>query len=127
MPRRVQQVIFIVHGAVTLAAAIVLSVFPAAIPATVGIAIDSREYLLSYFLAAAELGIGLLSLSASRLRDPTALRLVAVSFAVFHAATALLEVAYVLAEGVSGVLIANIVVRVIAALAFLVLARGQRA
>lgn len=126
MPRPAVAIAFLVHGVVTLAAAVVLAVFPAAIPATVGIAIGPSEYLLPYFLAAAELGIGLLSLGASRLRDLAALRLVAVTFAVFHAATALLEVVYVLTEGVSGVLIANIVIRVIAALVFLLVARRQR-
>lgn len=127
MPHRVERIIFIVHGVVTLAAAIVLAVFPAAIPSTVGLSIGSGAYLLSYFLAAAELGIGVLSLGAAHLSDPTAIRLIAVSFAAFHAATAILETVYIVIEGASAVLIANIVVRVIAAVAFLLVVRGRRA
>ena len=52
-----------------------LAVVPAAIPATVGIDLDPEAYLLSYFLAAAELAIALLSLGATRLTDPAAVGL----------------------------------------------------
>lgn len=123
---RTERVIFIVHGVITLAAAMVLAVFPAAIPGTVGIAITPQEYLLPYFLAAAELGIGLLSLGASRLRDPGAIRLIALSFAAFHGATAVLEVVHLGLAGVSVVLIANIVVRIVAAGLFWWIARSRR-
>jgi hypothetical protein len=123
MNRRVERGIFIVHGVVTFAAAVVLVVVPAAIPSTVGISMDADEYLLSYFLAAAELCIAVLSLAAARLRDASAVRLIALSFATFHGATAILEVVFVLAEGASAVLLANIMVRVIAAVAFLLVAR----
>lgn len=126
MTRSVERAIFVVHGVVTLAAAVVLAVLPAAIPATVGITIGSGEYLLSYFLAAAEFGIGVLSLGAARLSDATAIRLIAVCFAAFHSATAALEVVYTVMEGVSAVLIANIAIRVIATVAFLLVARGRR-
>lgn len=50
---------------VTLAALVMLVVLPAAIPSTVGITIGSDEYLLSYFLTAAELGIGVLAIGAA--------------------------------------------------------------
>jgi hypothetical protein len=125
MSRRIERGVFLVHGVVTLAAAVVLAVFPKAIPATVGISIRTNEYLLSYLLAAAELCIGALSLAAVRLRDPRAVRLIALSFAVFHGATAIFEVVYTLAEGASTVLLANIVVRIIAAIIFLLVARTQ--
>ena len=127
MSPRVERVIFVVHGVITLAAAIVLAVLPAAIPRTVGITLARDEYLLPYFLAAAELGIGLLSLGAARLRDPDAIRLIALSFAAFHGATALLEIVHLSLAGMSTVLIANIVVRVIAAGVFAWIARGRRA
>jgi hypothetical protein len=125
MNRRLERGIFIVHGVVTLAAAVVLVAVPAVIPSTVGIAVEADEYLLSYFLAAAELCIGMLSLAAVRLQNAGAVRLIALSFAVFHGATAVLEVVYMLAEGWSAVLLANIVVRVIAAVVFLYVARRQ--
>lgn len=126
IPRRVTRVILVLHGIVTLAAAAVLAVFPAAIPATVGIDLAPDAYLLSYFLAAAELGIGVLSITAARLDDPSAIRLIGVSFAIFHFATAVLEIVYLASEGVSGVLIANIVIRLIATAVFLLIGFSKR-
>jgi hypothetical protein len=125
MNRRLQRGLFITHGVVTLAAAVVLVVVPAVIPSAVGISMDADEYLLSYFLAAAEICIAVLSLAAVRLRHAGAVRLIALSFATFHGATAILEVVYTLAEGGSAVLLANIVVRVIAAGAFLLVAQRR--
>jgi hypothetical protein len=127
MSRRVQRLILVLHGVITCAAAIVLAVFPAAIPATVGVPLEPREYLLSYFLAAAELGIGLLSVGAARLDDQRAVQMIGATFAAFHGATAVLEVIYLAMEGGSAVLFANVVVRVIAAATFLLLARSRRA
>ena len=127
MVRRAVRGVFVVHGIVTLAAAVVLAVLPAAIPATVGIVIESDTYLLSYFLAAAELGIGALSLAAVRLNDAEAVRLIALCFALFHGTTAILEIVYVLTEGVSVVLVANIVIRVIVTAVFLLIARSRTA
>lgn len=126
MRRRIEQGIFVVHGVVTIAAGVVLAVLPAAIPATVGISISPAEYLLPYFLAAAELGIGVLSFGVARSRDQSAVRLIALCFAVFHGATAVLEGVYILMQGVSVVLVGNIVVRVVAAVAFLLIARARR-
>jgi hypothetical protein len=109
------RVLFLVHGVVTLAAAVVLAVLPAAIPGTVGIAIDADGFLLSYFLAAAELAMALLSFGAAWLTDIPALRLIVVVFIVFHLATAGLEIAYLSFTSASPVLLANIAVRIIAA------------
>ncbi len=125
MSRRVQQVIFIVHGAVTVAAGIVLVALPSAIPATIGILLEPQDYLLCYLLAAAELAIGMLSLGAARLDDPRAVELIAAAFAAFHGATAVLEVVYLVAERGDTVLLANIVVRLLAAAVFLVVARAS--
>jgi hypothetical protein len=125
-PSRVVRAILIVHGIVTIAAALVLAVFPAAIPSTVGIAMEPDAYLLSYFLAAAEFGIGVLSIGAARLEDASAIRLIAVGFAVFHGATAILEVVHLVTNGVSGVLVANLVLRIVACAAFLLIALRSR-
>jgi len=50
-----------IHGSITLAASMVLIITPTAIPKSVSIDITSNEYLLCYFLGAAELGIAFLS------------------------------------------------------------------
>ena len=126
MPRRVTRVIFVLHGIVTLAAAAVLAIFPTAIPATVGVALAPRQYLLLYFLAAAELAIGVLSIAAARLSDPGAIRLLGVGFAIFHFSTAALEAVYLAREGLNGVLIANIVIRLIVGVVFLLVSRSGR-
>jgi hypothetical protein len=114
------RVLFIAHGVVTLAAAVVLAVLPAAIPATVGIAIDPEAFLLSYFLAAAELAIALLSFGAARLTDVPALRLIVTVFIVFHLSTAVLEVVFASFTAVSPVLLANIAIRIAAAALFFI-------
>jgi hypothetical protein len=62
-PAGLLRLLFIVHGVVTLAAAMVLAALPAVIPATVDIPISPQGFLLSYFLAAAELAIAVLSRS----------------------------------------------------------------
>jgi hypothetical protein len=112
------RIVLIVHALVTLAAAVVLAVLPAAIPATVGIELEPEAYLLSYFLAAAELAIAMLSLGATRLTDPAAVGLIVAVIVAFHLSTAVLEVVYLLFAPVTGVLIANIAVRVVAATIF---------
>lgn len=126
IPHRIERVIFLLHGVITIAAAVVLVVFPALIPASVGIAIEPAQDLLLYFLAAAELGIGMLSIGAARLADAAAIRLIAASFAVFHGATAVLEVVYLAGNGTSPMLIANVAVRVVVTAVFLLIAWPHR-
>lgn len=115
---RLEKALFLIHGVATLAAGIVLALFPGAIPATVGIVMEPGDFLLSYFLAAAELGIAVLSLGAARLDDAAAIRLIAAAFVTFHGATAVFEVVYLFASGFSLVLLVNIVVRIGASAAF---------
>lgn len=102
--------VFVVHAVVVFAASIVLVVAPSVIPATVGIVLEPKAYLLSYFLAAAELGLAFLSFGARDLTDPRAVRLVVRSFVVFHGATALLEV-YAQRNHFEPVLVVNVLVR----------------
>lgn len=125
--RAAERWIFLIHGVVTVAAGVVLALLPATIPQTVGIETEPSGYLLAYLLAAAQLGIGALSIGAARLSDPAAIRLIAASFAVFHGVTAVLEVVYLAMQGVSAVLVANAVVRLIACAAFVLVALSRRA
>jgi hypothetical protein len=124
-PSRGFRIILIVHGVVTLAAAVVLVAFPAAIPATVGIDIGVEVFLLSYFLAAAELAVGILSIGAVRLTDTAAIRLIALVFVVFHLTTAALEITYLVLTGPQPVLAGNVVVRLLAGALFWFLARAR--
>ena len=121
---RFRRGLFLLHGLVTVAAAVVLIVFPAAIPATVGIVLDPHDYLLSYFLAAAELAIGVLSIRAIGLTDATSVSLIANVFVIFHLATAALEIVYLARTSSSVVLVVNIVIRVIAAALFFIVGKS---
>ncbi len=103
--------VFIVHGVVTLAAAVVLVVAPRAIPSAVNIPVDRAAFLLCYLLAATELAIALMSFGAVHLRDPAAVRLIVLVFIAFHLATGLLEILYLTYSPASAALIANVVVR----------------
>src|SRR5690606_41439263 len=84
--------------------------------------LDREALSHAYLLAGAELGIGVLSLGAARLRDPGAIRLIAGSFAAFHGATAPLEAVQLAVTGFDGALLANLAVRALAAVVFDVLA-----
>jgi hypothetical protein len=105
--------LLIIHGVVTLAAAIVLALSPGLIPSMVGIRLAPNADLLAYLLAGAEFGIAFLSFGGSRLADPQALRLMAGGCIVFHGTSALLE-AYVAWQQVGNPwLVANIVARIV--------------
>lgn len=113
------RILFIAHGVVTAAAGIVLAVAPGLIPSTVGITLSPEQYLLPYLLAGAEIALAFLSFAAVRLRDPAAITVIAVTFAVLHLATAALEL---LAPLSSPVLWANVAFRVVVAALFVVVA-----
>ncbi len=104
--------LLIFHGVVTLAAAIVLTVAPDAIPGVVGIHLGLNAHLVAYLLAGAELGFAVLSFGASRLVDPQALRLVAWSCIAFHASSGVLEL-YAYAQGTNVLVLGNVAARVI--------------
>jgi hypothetical protein len=104
--------LLVVHGCITLAAAIVLAVAPGLIPGLVGIQLEPSAYVLAYLLAGAEFGLAVLSFGGSRLSDVRALRLIAWSCIAFHGSSGVLEVvAY--AQGASAAILANVVARVI--------------
>ena len=122
----VLRVVLLVHGVITLAGATVMIVFPAAIPAAVGIDVDRPDYLIVYLVAAAELAAAVLSFGAARLSDPAALRLVVVTFVVLHGASGILDVVYMGITHVSAVMVANTFARAAAVAAFLVALRLAR-
>jgi hypothetical protein len=104
--------LLVVHGCITLAAAIVLAVAPGLIPGLVGIDLEPNAYVLVYLLAGAEFGLAVLSLGGSRLSDVRALRLIAWSCIAFHGSSGVLEVvAY--ARGASAAILANVVARAV--------------
>ena len=121
-----RRIVFIAHGVITLAAAVVLVVAPGLIPSTVGIVLPPSGELLAYLLAACEFGIAVISLMAARLTDGLAIHVIAVGFAALHLATGILEVV-ALAGGAAPFLWGNVVVRVVATAVFGVIAFRQPA
>ena len=105
--------LLIIHGVITLAAAIVLAVSPGLIPRMAGVRLAPDADLLAYLLAGAEFGIAFLSFSGSRLADPQALRLIAGGCIVFHATSALLEAYAAWRQMGNHLLVANIVARLV--------------
>lgn len=120
------RVVFVVHGLITLAGAVVLTVFPTAIPSAVGITVARPEYLLVHLVAAAELATAVLSFGAARLTDPTALRLIVMTFVVLHGASGLLDLVYMAVTEVNGTMIANTVARFTVVVVFLIAGRSSR-
>jgi len=114
------RILFLAHGVVTLAAAVVLVVAPNLIPSTVGLALTPGQFLLPFLLAGAELAIAFLSFAATRLTDARAVSVIALGFAVMHLATAVLEL---FAPLNSPVLYANVALRVVVAVLFVLAAR----
>lgn len=104
--------LFVVHGVITFAAGVVLVVEPGLIPSTVGVVLPPAANLIAYLLGGAELAIAVLSIGAARLKDVQALRLVVVTFTVFHLSTAAFEL-YAMVDGLSAKIIANVVVRIV--------------
>ena len=112
MDHRGLRALLVVHGFITLAAAIVLAVAPGLIPGVVGIDLDRSAYVLVYLLAGAEFGLAVLSFGGSRLSDIRALRLIAWSCIAFHGSSGVLEVvAY--AQGANAAILGNAAARAI--------------
>src|ERR1700754_2217456 len=111
--------VFVVHGLITLAGAVVLMVFPTAIPSVVGIDVQRPEYLLVYLVGAAEFAVAVLSFGAARLTDPAALGLVVTTFVALHGVSGILDVVYMGMTEVNGTIIANTVARFVVVAVFL--------
>lgn len=120
------RVVLVIHGLITLAGAVVLTVFPTAIPSAVGIAIGRQEYLLVYLVAAAELAVAVLSFGATRLTDRSALGLVVATLVVLHGASGVLDLLYMAVTEVNAMLVGNTVARFTVVAVFLLVWRGTR-
>jgi hypothetical protein len=105
------RIVFLVHGLITLAGAVVLTASPTAIPSAAGLTVERPEYLLVYLVGAAELAVAVLSFGATRLTDPAALWLIVLTFVVLHGFSGILDIVYMAVTDVNGVMIANTVAR----------------
>jgi hypothetical protein len=103
--------VFLVHGLITLAGAVVLIAFPTAIPSMVGIAITRPDYLLVYLVGAAELAVAVLSFGAVRITDAAALGLIVTTLAVLHATSGVLDIVYMALTQPNATMVSNTVLR----------------
>ena len=117
--------LLLVHGLLTLAAALVLVVAPAFIPALIGIELTTDAYLVVYLLAAAQLAIAVLSLGGSRLADATGLRLIANTCVVLHAASAALIIYATHGQPVNRIVVLNVIARCVIIVLFIALSRPR--
>jgi hypothetical protein len=108
---RTLRAVLVVHGLITLAGAVVLIVFPTAIPSMVGITLDRQDYLLVYLVGAAELAVAVLSFGAARLTDRAALRLIVTTLVVLHLTSGILDLVYMGLTEANATMIANTVLR----------------
>ena len=115
--------LLVVHGFVTMAAGIVLTVAPALIPSAVGIHLEPSANVLAYLLAGAEFGLAVLSFGASRLTDSRALQLIVSSLIAFHGSSGVLEV-YAYAQGASLAILGNVAARAVIVGLFAYLSRN---
>jgi len=123
---RTLRAVFVMHGLITLAGAVVLTVFPTAIPSAVGITLERADYLLVYLVAAAELAVAVLSFGAAGLTDRRALGLIVTTLVVLHLASGILNLVYMGLTGVNGTMIALTVLRFTVVAVFLVAWRLSR-
>src|SRR5882672_7453946 len=106
------RVLLVVHGFITAAAGLVLTIAPSLIPSVVGIYLVPSAYVLAYLLAGAEFGFAVLSFGGSRLTDSRALRLIVWSCIALHGSSGVLEV-YAYVQGASVAIFGNIAARAV--------------
>jgi hypothetical protein len=115
--------LLVVHGFVTLAAGIVLTIAPGLIPSAVGIQLEPSAHVVAYLLAGAEIGFAVLSFGGSRVTDTRALRVIVWSCIGFHGSSGVLE-AFAYIQGVSAAILANVAARGLVIAVFSLSLRG---
>lgn len=83
--------VILINAVATLAAGVVLFVFPGAIPSVVGIALAPDQAFVAWLLGAAEIGIAALCIGAVHSPSHDVLRLTTNTLLVFHAASAVAD------------------------------------
>ena len=104
--------LFRVNALAMLAAGIALFAAPGFMAGVIGIRVQPEAYFLAYLLGASELGFAVLCAFGTRLKDAEALHGLCVACIVFHAASGIAGV-LAAAQGVSGVVLWNVAVRVV--------------
>jgi hypothetical protein len=106
------RILLIMNAVATLAAGLVLFIFPGAIPATIGVAPPADANIMAWLLGASELGLCVLCVVVLRRPDPAALRLAVITLIAVHAASALADL-LALPQHAGPALIGNVAVRLL--------------
>jgi len=99
--------LLLLQAALSFATFVTLVARPAMIPASFGVSIAADAYPVCYFYAASEFALAFLSLSALRIRDLKALKVICANFSAFHAMSAALG-AYAVWRGAPMALLGNV-------------------
>ena len=83
--------LILINAVATLAAGVVLFVFPGAIPSVVGITLAPDQAFVAWLLGAAEIGIAALCIGSVHSPSHDVLRLATTTLLVFHAASAVAD------------------------------------
>jgi hypothetical protein len=83
--------LILINAVATLAAGVVLFVFPGAIPSVVGITLAPDQAFVAWLLGAAEIGIAALCIGSVHSPSHDVLRLATTTLIVFHAASAVAD------------------------------------
>lgn len=104
--------LLLVNAVFTFAGGVILFAVPSQIMSAVGVHIDPSAYFVYYLLGASALSFAVLSYRGRTLRDANALQVVALTFFVFHAASAGVSV-YAVVEGLSTIVWVNTSIHVV--------------
>lgn len=123
---RLERALLLINMVGTGAAAAVLAIWPAAIPAAIGVQLGSEQFILGYFLSGAEAALCFMCIQALRSQQHALRRTVFEVLIVFHAVTAALSLRSVL-HTANPVVTLNIALRVvlITLLAIAIRSRGS--
>jgi hypothetical protein len=104
--------LLLINAVATLAAGVVLFVFPGAIPSVVGIALAPDQAFVAWLLGAAEIGIAALCIGSVHSPRHDVLRLATTTLVVFHVASAVAD-GMALAQAWSVPIALNLALRIV--------------
>jgi hypothetical protein len=104
--------LILINAVATLAAGVVLFVFPGAIPSVVGITLAPDQAFVAWLLGAAEIGLAALCIGSVHSPSHDVLRLATTTLLVFHVASAVAD-GMALTQGWSLPIALNLALRVV--------------
>lgn len=109
--------LLLVNAIFNAVGAVILMLFPAQMMHIFGISLSPSQYFICYLLGACSFGFAVLSFYARKIRDNQSLRLVVLTFFLFHLATAAVGI-YTCLQGFSSRVWANVGIHSVFAILF---------